>query len=156
MKACGGSSIGIATITGYERRIEAPAGADFFESQSAAIAKERIRSFQLRMQKQIRARVLRPLFAERFDPVEHIEVFRIVGMAVGNQQIFITVKVHVHEHTAPGPIGGAHTGVIGNVGPSAITPIQKQGVPADLCPIMHLAWREHDLIRRGLAHTQPM
>ena len=103
----------------------------FFEGQIVFIAKSQIRGCQTWEQSArlknlgIGHSSLCPHGLEAFD---YIAVSSSALLAVGHQQIFPAVQVHVQEDRRPRPLGGLESAELGDLSIRAIAAIQKERV----------------------------
>ena len=64
-----------------------------------------------------------------------VPVLEIAPLAVGNQQVLVSIEIHIQNHRTPRPFTGLDTRLPGDVRPSAVPPIELQDIPLDLGPI---------------------
>ena len=68
-----------------------------------------------------------------------VAVVDVVQMAIGDEQVFVAVQIHVEEHRLPRPVARLDAGVAAHLGESAVAAIPKHRVARDLQALAHAA-----------------
>ena len=85
-----------------------------------------------------------------------VQVLHVLVMARRNQDVFVTVQIHIQKKRLPGQIRCRHTGEICNFGKGPIAPIMEQCVAHDLRTIIYLSHiRRAGRLGKHLALAQP-
>ena len=121
------------------RGIESPGLGDILEGEVSPIAEGRVGGVEPReqtphLQQFTRARASpRPL---GLGPGGDIHIEHVHLVTIGDQQVFVTVQIDIHEHRGPGPLAGAEPGQSADLGEGAVAPSQKEGVVGELGAIV--------------------
>ena len=90
-----------------------------------------------------------------FDFVGGIDVLHVLGVAGGDEEVFVAVEVDVEEDGGPGPFGSLDAGEVRDFGVGAVAAIEEEGIAHDLRAVVDRAdGRGHGRLGEALAFAQ--
>ena len=126
----------------YSAILESPFPTPVFKTQVSSVAEGEVGRVESRESRE----VSQALLGARSTPLERlggqdVGMLHVVRVAVGHQQVFPTVEIHVDEDGAPGPFGSSDSGELSDLSKGAARSGYVQGVSGHLGAVLRIVDR---------------